>query len=152
MTPYLSSSIVRNRFGNRIFAFERDESDISKDFEIFVVVTRSRALESGHYLTYLRLTNQWYKFDDSWITEVDEGIVRASQYYMIFYVQKMIYYKSNENLNCLPISPYRETFHPIGGCCLLTQYTNCSPRCCSTVALKFPMTHTNPRLRFHPNV
>lgn len=116
LTPYLSSSIVRNRFGNRIFAFEGDESNISTEFEVFAVVTHSGTLESGHYVTYLRLTNQWYKCDDAWVTEVDEGTVRASQCYMMFYVQKMLYYKSNENLSCLPISPQGETFQPIAGC------------------------------------
>lgn len=117
MTPYLSSSIVRNRFGNRIFAFESDESDVSTEFEIFAVVTHSGTLESGHYVTYLRLVDQWYKCDDAWITEVDEGIVRASQCYMVFYVQKRFYHKASENLSCLPISPQREPFHPIAGFC-----------------------------------
>ncbi|KAB1204785.1 Ubiquitin carboxyl-terminal hydrolase 22 [Morella rubra] len=117
MTPYLSSSIVRNRFGNRIFAFEGDESDISAEFEIFAVVTHAGTLESGHYVTYLRLRNQWYKCDDAWINEVDEGMVRASQCYMMFYVQKMLYPKAIEDSSCLPISPRRDTFLPIAGCC-----------------------------------
>lgn len=116
MMPYLSSSIIRNRFGNRIFAFEGDESDISTEFEVFAVVTHSGTLESGHYVTYLRLRNQWYKCDDAWITEVDEGIVRASQCYMMFYVQKMLFHKANENPSWLPISPKGETFHPISSC------------------------------------
>ncbi|KAJ4950701.1 hypothetical protein NE237_027533 [Protea cynaroides] len=89
MTPYLSSSIVRNRFENRIFAFEGDESDISTEFEVFAVVTHSGKLESGHYVTYLRLRNQWYKCDDAWITQVSDRVVRASQGYLIYYVQKM---------------------------------------------------------------
>ncbi|XP_015884271.3 ubiquitin C-terminal hydrolase 22 [Ziziphus jujuba] len=97
MTPYLSSSIVRNRFGNGIFAFEGDESDVSTEFEIFAMVTHSGTLESGHYVTYLRLVDQWYKCDDAWITEVDEGTVRASQCYMMFYVQKKLYPKEIGN-------------------------------------------------------
>ncbi|KAK8506293.1 hypothetical protein V6N12_019984 [Hibiscus sabdariffa] len=43
MTPYLSSSILRSRFGNMIFPFDGDEQDASNDlsneFELFVVVT-----------------------------------------------------------------------------------------------------------------
>ncbi|KAI0502502.1 hypothetical protein KFK09_017455 [Dendrobium nobile] len=100
MTPYLSSSIIRNRFGNRIFAFEGDESDlsgeISSEFEVFAVVTHSGGLDSGHYVTYLRLRNQWYKCDDAWITEVREEVVRALQGYMIYYVQKVLYHRSGE--------------------------------------------------------
>ncbi|KAJ4834339.1 hypothetical protein Tsubulata_037538 [Turnera subulata] len=117
MTPYLSSSIVRNRLGNRIVGFESNEVDTSAEFEIFAVVTHSGTLEAGHYVTYLRLRNQWYKCDDSWITEVDEGIVRAAQCYMMFYVQKMLYYKANEDMSCAPMSPRTEPFVPIAGCC-----------------------------------
>ncbi|KDP33497.1 hypothetical protein JCGZ_07068 [Jatropha curcas] len=117
MTSYMSSSIVRKRFGNRIFSFENDEADISAEFEIFAVITHSGMLESGHYVTYLRLRNQWYKCDDAWITEVDETIVRASQCYMIFYVQKMFYCKANEDLSCIPMPPRRDPFLPIAGCC-----------------------------------
>ncbi|XP_024446002.1 ubiquitin C-terminal hydrolase 22 isoform X2 [Populus trichocarpa] len=117
MTPYLSPSIVRNRFGNRVFGFESDKPDISSEFEIFAVVTHSGMLDSGHYVTYLRLQNQWYKCDDAWITEVDERIVRAAQCYMIFYVQKMLYCKANEDWSCMPISTRRDPFVPIAGCC-----------------------------------
>lgn len=116
MTPYLSSSIVRNRFGNRIFAFEGDESDISTEFEIFAVVTHSGTLESGHYVTYLRIKNQWYKCDNAWINEVDERIVRASQCYMMFYVHKMLYHIANEDLSHLPVSKQREAFHRVSCC------------------------------------
>lgn len=117
MNPYLSSSVVRNRFGNRIFAFEGDELDTSTEFEIFAVVTHSGMLDSGHYVTYLRLKDQWYRCDDAWITEVEEEVVRASQCYMLFYAQKMIYYKANEDLGCQPVSPRTDPFLPIAGCC-----------------------------------
>ncbi|KAF9617082.1 hypothetical protein IFM89_033187, partial [Coptis chinensis] len=102
MSPYLSSSILRSRFGNRIFTFGEDESDIStelpSEFELFAVVTHAGKLDAGHYVTYLRLSNRWYKCDDSWIGQVSENIVRATQAYMIFYVQKMFYFKASERL------------------------------------------------------
>ncbi|XP_019440783.1 PREDICTED: ubiquitin carboxyl-terminal hydrolase 22-like [Lupinus angustifolius] len=100
MSPYLSSSILRSRFGNRIFPFDGDEPDatneVSSEFELFAVVTHSGKLDAGHYVTYLRLNNQWYKCDDAWVTRVDENIVRAAQGYMMFYVQKMLYYKASD--------------------------------------------------------
>ncbi|KAK6945165.1 Peptidase C19, ubiquitin carboxyl-terminal hydrolase [Dillenia turbinata] len=100
MAPYLSSSILRGRFGNRIFSFDGDESDatneLSSEFELFAVITHSGKLDAGHYVTYLRLRNQWYKCDDAWITQVNEDIVRAAQGYMMFYVQKTLYYKASE--------------------------------------------------------
>ncbi|KAK4277259.1 hypothetical protein QN277_015278 [Acacia crassicarpa] len=88
MTPYLSSSVIRSRFGNRISAFGGDDSDMLSQFEVFAVVTHSGTLESGHYISYVRLREQWYRCDDAWIIEVEEAVVRASQCYMIFYMQK----------------------------------------------------------------
>ncbi|XP_050218697.1 ubiquitin C-terminal hydrolase 22 [Mercurialis annua] len=117
MTSYLSSSVLRTRFGNRIFSFDSEEADSSTEFEIFAVITHSGMLESGHYVTYLRLRNQWYKCDDAWITEVDETVVRDSQCYMIFYVQKILYYKANEEVSCASMSQRRDPFLPIAGCC-----------------------------------
>ncbi|KAJ8634934.1 hypothetical protein MRB53_009201 [Persea americana] len=101
MAPYLSSSILRSRFGNRIFNFDGDDSETSaesSEFELFAVVTHTGRLDAGHYVTYLRLNNHWYKCDDAWITQVSENIVRAAQGYMMFYVQKILYYKASENL------------------------------------------------------
>ncbi|KVH95090.1 ubiquitin carboxyl-terminal hydrolase 22 [Cynara cardunculus var. scolymus] len=118
MTPYVSSSIVRKRFGNRIFAFEGDESEISTNFEVFAVITHSGMLESGHYMTYLRLNEQWYKCDDAWITEVDDEVVRASQIYLVFYVQKPNSHKTGEDVGChLRSSVSSDSFVSIAGCC-----------------------------------
>ena len=119
MTPYLSSTILRNRFGNRIFAFEEgDESDTCTEYEIFAVVTHSGMLDSGHYVTYVRVRNQWYKCNDAWITEVDEGVVRASQCYLMYYVQKGFHYKASEDLSCFPMyPPGGESYLQIAGCC-----------------------------------
>ncbi|XP_058724917.1 ubiquitin C-terminal hydrolase 22 [Vicia villosa] len=117
MTPYLSSTILRARYGNRIFNFGGDESESFSKFEIFAVVTHSGTLESGHYVSFVRLRKQWYRCDDAWITEVDEAVVRASQCYMIFYVQKTLFNNANEDLSHLPNSPGREVFIPIAGCC-----------------------------------
>ncbi|CAN4103571.1 unnamed protein product [Withania somnifera] len=94
LSPYLSSSILRSRFGNRIFSFEQDTSfESSSVFELFAVITHTGKLDAGHYVTYLRLCNQWYKYDDTWITQVSKNIVRAAQGYMMFYAQKMLDYK-----------------------------------------------------------
>ncbi|KAF8393137.1 hypothetical protein HHK36_021378 [Tetracentron sinense] len=102
MAPYLSSSILRSRFGNRMFTFDGDEqyasNELSSEFELFAVITHTGKLDAGHYVTYLRLSNQWYKCDDAWITQVSEDLVRAAQGYMMFYVQKMLYYKASEKL------------------------------------------------------
>lgn len=59
-SPYLSSSILRSRYGNRIFTLDGDKQDatseISSQFELFAVITHSGKLDAGHYVTYLRLS------------------------------------------------------------------------------------------------
>ncbi|KAK6116890.1 hypothetical protein DH2020_049381 [Rehmannia glutinosa] len=94
-----------------------EETDVSTEFEVFAVVTHSGMLESGHYVTYLRLRNQWYKCDDAWITEVDEEVVRGSQCYLIFYAQRVFYHKGTEDVSCQPLSTRADPFVPIAGCC-----------------------------------
>ena len=87
MIPYLSSSIIRKRFGSRIFTFEGDESELSselsQEFEVFAVVSHMGQMDSGHYMTYLRLKGQW-------VTKVNEGVVKASQGYMMYYSKKVL--------------------------------------------------------------
>ncbi|GFP97055.1 ubiquitin carboxyl-terminal hydrolase 22 [Phtheirospermum japonicum] len=102
MGPYLSSSVLRSRYGNRISPFDGDEQDassseLSSQFELFAVITHSGKLDAGHYVTYLRLDNEWYKCDDAWITRVNDDVVRTAQGYMMFYVQKMLYYRASES-------------------------------------------------------
>lgn len=117
MKPYLASSIVRKRFGNRMFALDGDETDVTSKYELFAVVTHSGMLESGHYVTFLRIRNQWFKCDDAWITEVDEEAVRASQCYLAYYAQKVLFHKGSDDISCQPISPRADSFMPIAGCC-----------------------------------
>lgn len=114
MTPYLSSSIVRLRLGNRMLVVGNDEEmgqrleRPSSQFELFAVVTHSGKLDSGHYVSYLRLGEQWYKCDDAWVTRVSEDVVRASQGYMLYYVQKKLEYKATEHFLAENTGNYEE--------------------------------------------
>lgn len=103
LLPYLSSSIVRLRHGNRLLSVTGDAaagtippSQSSPEFELFAVVTHSGKLDSGHYVSFLRLNKCWYKCDDAWITRVSEDHVRGSQAYMLYYVQKTLFYKASD--------------------------------------------------------
>ncbi|KAG0605374.1 hypothetical protein M758_9G053500 [Ceratodon purpureus] len=103
LLPYLSSSIVRLRHGNRLLSVSGDANPLppsqsSSEFELFAVVTHSGKLDSGHYVSFLRLNNSWYKCDDAWITRVSEDYVRASQAYMLYYVQKTLFYKASDTV------------------------------------------------------
>lgn len=57
-------------------------------FDIFGVVTHSGNLESGHYVSYARVAGRWFKFDDAWVTAVDEEDVKRTEAYMLFYAER----------------------------------------------------------------
>lgn len=98
MAPFLSSSVVRSRHGNRLICKEGgwDECTLSAaEFELLAVVTHSGKLDSGHYITYLRLGGAWYRCDDSWVSKASEELVRACQAYMLFYVQKALLHQES---------------------------------------------------------
>lgn len=106
MSPYLSSSIIGKRFGNRMLDFdgEGEHHDGGSEFEIFAVVTHSGMLASGHYVTYLRLKGLWYRCDDAWINEVEEEVVRGCECYMLFYAQERVIQKAHKELSYQVIS------------------------------------------------
>ncbi|CAN6992301.1 unnamed protein product [Brassica oleracea var. botrytis] len=104
MSPYLSSSIIGKRFGNRVFAFDGEGEHDGSEFEIFAVVTHSGMLASGHYVTYLRLKGLWYRCDDAWINEVEEEVVRGCECYMLFYAQERVVQKAHKELSYQVIS------------------------------------------------
>nr|VDC84959.1 unnamed protein product [Brassica rapa] len=104
MSPYLSSSIIGKRFGNRMFAFDGEGEHDGSEFEIFAVVTHSGMLASGHYVTYLRLKGLWYRCDDAWINEVEEEVVRGCECYMLFYAQERVVQKAHKELSYQVIS------------------------------------------------
>ena len=68
-------------------------------YDLFGVLVHSGTSMSGHYIAYLRPTigNNWYQFNDSMVTEVDEekaidenfgGINKTSSAYMLIYVKR----------------------------------------------------------------
>ncbi|XP_024534516.1 ubiquitin carboxyl-terminal hydrolase 22 isoform X1 [Selaginella moellendorffii] len=109
MACYLSSSIARLRHGNRLIFVEgkgelggdndSGSTSPSSEFELFAVVSHSGKLDGGHYVAYLRLGGEWYKCDDAWITRVGESVVRATQAYMLYYVQRSL---SDESSTTIP--------------------------------------------------
>lgn len=101
MAPYMSSSIVKLRYGNRILTVEPNvgmppvSSKTPSVFDLFAVVTHSGRMDSGHYVAFLRRGQNWYKCDDAWVNQVSEQAVRASQGYMLYYVQKTFHYATS---------------------------------------------------------
>jgi len=56
-------------------------------YDLYAVSNHYGSMGGGHYTAYAlnKSTNKWYKFDDSYVTEVEESQVVASSGYVLFY-------------------------------------------------------------------
>lgn len=56
-------------------------------YDLYAVSNHYGSMGGGHYTAYAlnKSSNKWYKFDDSYVTEVDENQVVASSGYVLFY-------------------------------------------------------------------
>jgi len=56
-------------------------------YDLYAVSNHFGSMGGGHYTAYAlnKGDNKWYKFDDSFVSEVDEGSVVSSSAYVLFY-------------------------------------------------------------------
>lgn len=56
-------------------------------YDLYAVSNHYGGMGGGHYTAYAlnKGTNKWYKFDDSYVTEIDESQVVSSSAYVLFY-------------------------------------------------------------------
>lgn len=56
-------------------------------YNLFAVVNHFGDLDGGHYTAFCKhtVTQKWYNFDDSQITELPESLVQTSAAYLLFY-------------------------------------------------------------------
>ena len=68
-------------------SFEGDMDELATPYDLFAVSNHSGGLGGGHYTAHARnvIDNQWYYFNDSVVSPVNEGSVRSKNAYMLFY-------------------------------------------------------------------
>jgi ubiquitin carboxyl-terminal hydrolase 22/27/51 len=49
------------------------------------VIVHKGKIDSGHYVSYARQGEEWFRFDDSMVVRVDEKEVLGAEAYMLFY-------------------------------------------------------------------
>jgi len=59
-------------------------------YELSSVVVHKGKMDSGHYISFSRVNDEWFMFDDSKVVIVDESEVLASEAYMLFYIVKQV--------------------------------------------------------------
>ncbi|XP_054721675.1 ubiquitin carboxyl-terminal hydrolase 22-like isoform X1 [Uloborus diversus] len=68
-------------------------NDYSKRYSLYAVVCHKGNVDSGHYICYVKLTdNEWYICDDSKIRKVQPSEVFSAEGYMLFYHKKILDY------------------------------------------------------------
>ncbi|KFY26134.1 hypothetical protein V491_01453 [Pseudogymnoascus sp. VKM F-3775] len=55
-------------------------------YDLLSVVVHVGKLNSGHYISYSRVGNQWFKFDDHKVTMASESHVLGAEAFLLFYI------------------------------------------------------------------
>lgn len=68
----------------------QSNTNVSMIYDLYAVTNHFGSLEGGHYTSYCRDAHrqQWYHFDDTKITAVDEQSVRSKNAYILFYIRR----------------------------------------------------------------
>lgn len=89
-----------DRFGGKVNTFVNypiDNLDLSKfippneknkEYELFAVSNHIGGLGGGHYVAHAKVDNQWYKFNDNFVSKVDSSQICTSDAYILFYTSK----------------------------------------------------------------
>ena len=54
-------------------------------YELSSVIVHKGKIDSGHYVSYARQGEEWFRFDDSMVVRVEEKEVLGAEAYMLFY-------------------------------------------------------------------
>lgn len=60
----------------------------SLPYDLLAVVNHSGGMAQGHYTAFVKEIGRWFRFDDTWVHEVEEEEVLSSEAYILFYFQR----------------------------------------------------------------
>ncbi|EPQ54170.1 cysteine proteinase [Gloeophyllum trabeum ATCC 11539] len=63
------------------------------EYDLFAVICHDGQIDNGHYYTYARCQDEWYRFDDDKISASSLNECLQSRAYMCFYVKRHLDYK-----------------------------------------------------------
>lgn len=59
----------------------------SSKYDLCAIICHQGNSNGGHYTCFAlnQIDNEWYEYDDSYCTRVDESVVKSTQAYVLFY-------------------------------------------------------------------
>lgn len=64
---------------------KEEDAKIEPLYTLSSVIVHKGKIDSGHYISYARQGDEWFRFDDSMVVQVDEREVLGAEAYMLFY-------------------------------------------------------------------
>ena len=93
MSPFMSQQKQQQQPSSEQQQQQQNDDSNKRRYFLFAVVNHHGSLESGHYTSFIRLTNtQWFKCDDHIISKASIKDVMKSEGYLLFYHQAFIDY------------------------------------------------------------
>lgn len=86
MWPYCRLKDEDGRDNNGLRRRRSSTNTAHTVYQLSSVVVHHGKMDSGHYISYARVNDEWFMFDDSKVVLVDEGQVLGAEAYMLFYV------------------------------------------------------------------
>ncbi len=93
LSPYTTSSAARSKAApSSPIVSDADAEEAAYTvppapvYELSSVVVHKGKIDNGHYISYARQGDEWFRFDDSMVVQVEESEVLRAEAYMLFYV------------------------------------------------------------------
>ncbi|KAJ8692497.1 hypothetical protein PTI98_009803 [Pleurotus ostreatus] len=93
MAPYTTVTMTEKEKENHTPLVSSAGPDIMYDYDLFAVINHEGQIDNGHYTSYARYLDEWYRFDDDKVTASSLGACLNSAAYMCFYVKRHLDYK-----------------------------------------------------------
>jgi len=67
--------------------------EVLYEYDLFAVICHEGQIDNGHYISYARFEDEWYRFDDDKVIHSNLATCLSSSAYMCFYVKRHLDYK-----------------------------------------------------------
>jgi len=66
---------------------DKSSNELNTKYSLQSVIVHSGAISSGHYVSYIKKDNKWFKCDDKFVSYTESSDVKKLKAYLLFYQQ-----------------------------------------------------------------